>query len=512
MTPCRSMLTLFLLVAPTLAVAQTATVEVPGYGSVPLSDARATCVNGAGIGTLAGKGEGPRRAAVVEWGHLQLAAGPAEEGAWPQSERDLTYTDIEINWVPRGVVTSCWAVGRHDVATGLELRSLCDDDRAACRDAFGEAERDLVKDALRAKVKDRHDTMFVALSGIPDLATWQDPSKALERGCTWPQQAAAAGRFIDTDDLDAARASCLQLIELLTGTVEAEASALPCAGSWSQVPIDVAPAPHTDLGVLSAVEIASSKEVQLSMLRDKLMRMNPAAGGCDPAVLPTDRRALAAAFGATWNRGLVASYREAQIVRACSDDELPLADRLELCPDLRDGSNASCHRGDHEACDVLASMYIDGVGVEADEAAAFDVWQSSCNASHPPACEALKSRSDRIDDWFSSAIAASGAVVDAPIEDADDDGADIDADDAGLTEDSFARANGILASFGSALGPEWVSARAKQLFAAAIAAERQEEAGDIITLYGATLGEAWKTEASTELGALQKVLEKRSTP
>jgi len=504
------MWTLFLLIAPTLAVAQTATVEVAGYGSVPLSDARATCVNGAGIGALAGNGEGPRRAAVVEWGRLQLAEGPAEEGGWPRSERDLTYTDIEVNWVPRGVVTSCWAVGRHDVATGLNLRSLCDDDRAACRDAFAQAERDLVKDALRAKVRDRHDAMFVALSAIPDLATWQDPSKALERGCTWPQQAAAAGRFIDTDDLDAARASCLQLIELLTGTAAAEASAMPCAGGWSQIPTGVAPTPETDLGVLSAVEIASTTEVQLSMLRDKLTRMNPAAS-CDAAALPTDRRALAAAFGATWSDDLVASYREAQIVRACSDGSLPLADRLELCPDLLDGSDASCHRGDHEACDVLAAMYLEGIGVEADEASAFDVWQSSCNASHPPACEALKSRSDRIDDWFSSAVVAAGVAAEAP----DETRIDVDTEDpedANGTEDPFARANGILASFGSALGPEWVSERAKQLFTAAVAARREKEAGDIITLYGTTLGEAWKTEARTELGALQKLLEKRSAP
>lgn len=501
------LLILLLLAQGTTALAGPGdTVVVPGYGAVPLEDARATCTNGAGIGALAGPGDGPREAALVEWGRQKVAVHGADPEGWPRTEADLGYTDIEIPWVPRGVVTSCWAVGRYDVEQGLKLRATCDSDRSACRDAFAENEREVVQGALRAKVKHRKDGMFAALALLPNLSTWQSPAVALERACTWPQQASAAGRFIDTDDLQAARSACVQLMELITGDGAAEAAALPCAGPWAEWPSDVLRTPETDLGVQASIDVASSEEVQLSVWRDKLTRMNPAAV-CDASTARADLQPLALYFGATWSEGLRSAFRDAQSTKACLDDQLPLDERLALCPTLVESSERGCSSSDHVACDLLAQLYLEGAGVEEDEERAFDVWQASCNAAHGPACEALEKRSDRIDGWFDEAIAAAQRLAAAATSD------DPAAPSPPPPEaDPFQRASDLLAQFGSALGPEWVGGSAGELFDVAIAAEQAKTASDLLTLYGPTLGEAWKTEANKALGELKKELEKRKTP
>jgi hypothetical protein len=484
----------------------TTMVEVPGFGSVHIEAARATCTNGTGIGALAEPGEGRRVAALVEWGRNRLAAGT--DGSWPQRERDLTYTDVEVPWVPRGVVTSCWAVARHDIARGLELRALCDKDRTACRDSFAESDREAVAVALKGKVRDRKDEMFAQLATLPDLSSWHSPADALERACTWPQQAAAAGRFVDTDDLAAARSACVQALELLTGEAAARVGAMPCAGAWGQVPADVQPTPDTDLGMIHIVKVASSEDVELAKIADKLTRMNPGAG-CDVAAMPADQQSLALAFGTTWTSGLAKVFAEAQTTRACLDDSLPLAERLALCPTLVAGSDASCHRGDRTACDLLARLHLEGVGVPADEEAAFDVWQESCNASHGAACDALLERKDRIQEWLDAALdrardlAASTAPAAGPPP-------EVPSLEQAPGADPFVTANGLMARFGSALGPEWVSESAKALFDAAVAAEREKEANDILTIYGSTLSEEWENAARTRLGALQELLKKRS--
>ena len=453
------------------------TVDVPGIGVVPLADAVATCVDERPVGAVAAAA--PSRAPAFSAFARPLLDATEQRQAvfgedWPRTALDLDYVGSDLQWLPPGVTASCWAAGRAFVALGLEIRAACDG-KEGCKDRFAAEEQDMIKEAIKGKVKDRKDAAFASLAGIKGLRTWQSPRPLLDKACALPVQAAGRGWHFDVADLDAARASCGQLLVLIRGDAAADLATVPCGGA--ALPVGVLPSPLTDLGVTDV-----HVDVQVATILDKLTRMDTGLGACDA---PTR--------GSVWRGDTLARWRASQTSSACVDNALALADRLTLCPDLQRRATAACTARDHVACDLLARLYVEGVGVDADERRALETWQISCNAAHAPACAAIAERRPAIDAWWDEALDAADGVP---------PGTEVQ-------PDPFVTAHMLLAQFGAGLGAAWIRERSPALFDAALAGEQVKHARDVILLYGVSLGETWAADARDRLAKLEEAIAKR---
>ena len=454
------------------------TVEVPGVGPVPIADALATCRDGQSVGVLV-EANIDRTAAFTTVVENLLAADEATrlayfglEAPWPTRAIDGSYAGSELPWEPPGVTTSCTAAGMEMVRRGIELREACDQGKAACRDAFPASDQVALRQALKSVKPSGRLDGFLAEVGRADIASWASPRPLLEKACAAPMQAGTAMRFIDTHDLQAARLACVQLLTLIEGSVPELTSRLSCATPWRATAGVAAIESPTDLGVTG-----NHVEVQVTEILDKLDRSDPSAATCDTP------------WGSAW-RGHRQLWLDRQQARACSDDALPLPDRIHLCPDLLQQAEAACRASDLDQCALKARLHLEGVGTPQDTRAALDGWREACHAAHSPSCEAIAGHADQVQAWLDEALAlaGSGEVPEGatPSQDALD----------------------MIIGFGDALGPEWVKEQALRLFEVAMEAEAAKVASDVLALHGTMLGLEWSDVANLRLQKLEEKLGK----
>jgi len=457
-------------------------VEVAGVGTVPLSDAIATCVDRSPIGAVA-EADADRVPALTTV--LQGLLTVDEEtrntyfsrtDGWPHEEVDATYVGSELPWDTRAIATTCTAAGLELVRRGIALREACDGSKSDCREAFPASEHDRLSEALKStRAKGRRDK-FLAEVARAEITSWISPRPLLEASCALPQQAATAERFIDQDDLEAAQLACVQLLLMIDGDVPDLATELPCNTPWRDGYLAGIVETPTDLGVTDRYPDAQRKS-----LLDKLNRMDPFPAAC-------------ASPWASSHRGLDDSWLERQQARACTDAELALPDRLHLCPDLAERAEKGCRAGDHHQCHTLASMYMSGVGMEQDERAALDVWQDACHGADADSCASIVEHKALVQGWFDEAVAAPPPA----------EGEEVPA----ITP--ITQAMELLVGFGDALGQDWVSSEAVRVFEAALAHEDLKVASDVVSLYSDTLGREWAEQANEQVNALKKTLEERA--
>jgi hypothetical protein len=460
-----------------LAIAIAAdTVDVPGVGDVPVDDAVRTCIEGQPIGALAEASPQRRPAFGVVLDRLLRADASVRQGyfgiesPWPTAPLDATYVGDELPWEPPSVVPACTAAGLEMVRRGLAIRQACDTSKTACRDAFPADEQVALRQALKStKPKGRVDG-FLEEVGRAGVRSFTSPRPLLERACAAPMQAGTALRFLDTDDLDAARLACVQLLVLVEGE-RPDLSRLPCDTAWRDIAaLPVVESP-TDLGVTDTYP-----EVQVADVLDKLSRADAHAGTC------------AAPWASAW-RELDELWLDRQRARACDDDALPLSDRHHLCPNLLTRAEAACRASDLDQCLLLGQLHLEGVGTPADTRAALDVWQEACHGAHGPSCEAIAGRKELVQGWLDEALAIAAGEIPEGATPAQD-------------------ALQLVVGFGDALGPEWIEVQAERLFEAAMAIEQAKVASDVLSLHGDLLGDEWSDEANLRLQKLEEKLEK----
>lgn len=440
-----------------LAIAAAAdTVSLPGVGDVPLADALATCREGAPRGAVAQADAARVPAfqqvleALIPTDDRMRTAFFQHHATWPSQPLHATYVPTDtLPWWPRGVAAACHRAGLEMVQRGQALRARCDEGKAACREALGDADPDVLKEALKEiKPEGRVDGLMAAI-GAAGVAGFEAPGPLLLRACEVPREAGAAHRFIDRDDLDEARSACLQLLRLVEGRPPELERRVWCDTRWTRdaaSPITDLP---TDLGATAAL-----RDAQVESLLDHLLRADPEALACDwPA-------------GAAWRR-LDTAWREAQQQAACADEALPLPDRAQLCPDLAPRVREACSGGDIAACTLEGQLLAEGVEGPPDLDAALRRWLGPCEAGHAPACDAIAPHADRVSTWLQPAHDRLAAEATARTT----EGAEPLPPPEG--PDPVDEALALLDAYRGHLDPAWGPAEARRLFDAAVAARRR---------------------------------------
>ncbi len=133
----------------------------------------------------------------------------------------------------------------------------------------------------------------------------ETPRPYLDRACAAPATATAAGRFIDTDDLVAARRACLQSLAVIDSGLSEVVAGFDCDTPWR---ITSADRPHlievegTDLGLGGPRPDLRRQEVV-----DQLWRMDPSPGMCGEG------------WASGWRNDVPARWRAGQAAMACID-------------------------------------------------------------------------------------------------------------------------------------------------------------------------------------------------
>lgn len=487
---------LLLLSAPALA-APDARVDVPGVGTVKLEHAMQSCLDGVPRGDVRVATGNHRDAAfqLVLQGVLRLEPedrrayfGAPEGDVWPAVDADVS-VQPPLQWEPAGVVGACAAAGAWWVRRGLELAEVCPSSRAECLAAFAPEEQPVVKAALKAaKRKARHgrDPFFAALDAHDaEIEGWSSPRPYLQRACDAPQIAAGHGRFVDRDDLGAARRACLQL-RLLVSDAEAPAPLdLGCDTPWRDLSNDLehlVAAPHTDLGARAVF-----LDEQVDTLDDRLRRMDPSPATCS------------APWASVWRGGLARLWRDAQSKGACEDGWLRLADRAHLCPDLERVATEACEAGDTTSCGVAGALYLQGLGVDADEPRGARLLAGACRAGDSRSCSELTDRVRALNRWVNQRLRSTDPAVpgsrptgseQAPTPPGTPSRADLD------------EVHAVLLDVEPHLDPEWARAQRERLFERAVEAGHAALARTTLDVLARNADEGWLDEARARVDGL----------
>lgn len=466
---------LLLLALPQLALAQDAFVVLPGLGPVTLQDATNTCVEGQPTGSVAeALTRSPAREPAFQAVARALLTQSEEDrkaywrynfgAVWPEKEIDATYVPT-LDWVPAGVVPSCFAAGAWYAGVGLRTADACQGGRATCKDVWPPDDWDRVKDidVVKELPADGRDPFFLALHAFPEprLISYVNPMPFLVAACDAPGTAARQSRLLDDNDLLAARRACLQQLVLVQRTRLADL-ALPCNTPWSAIAADdphVWSGPHSDLGLTDRY-----RTEQIDTLRDRLQRMDPSIATCE------------APWAANWRKEQLKVWREGQTARACGDENLSLPDRARFCPTLYESQAASCDGGDAAACGRVASLLVSGTQVAADERLGTQKHLTACTGGVAPSCAELRNHASIITGFVSASLDRA-KPLEAPAEgepaapwpppDALRVGKAILPGDAGKR---LLEARGLIDSYGAHLDPAWLRGQASLLFDAAIVA------------------------------------------
>jgi hypothetical protein len=489
-----------------VAHAVDAFVVLPGLGPVTLADAAATCTDGHPVGSVAeaaARSVG-RQAAFQAVGGALLARPEADRRAywkhsgspaWPERERDVTYTPA-LEWVPLGVVTSCFAVGTWYAGVGLRTANACQKGRGSCKDMWPEADWERVKDIPVGKVtpEDARDPYFLALHALAEpLTAYRNPLPYLTAACDAPGNAARQARLIDVDDLLAARRACLQQYVLVQRTRLSHLG-LPCDTPWSAVVDDepqVWTGPYSDLGLTDRY-----RSEQVETLRDRLVRMDPNPGTCE------------APWAVNWRKDLLSLWRDGQTARACADDALALADRAALCPSLHADQRAACDGGDLAACDRVARLTRAGTQTQADEAEAARLFLRACDGGVEAACPELTGHAAVITSFAIDALARAAPLQ--PDAAAAHGGpwpppGSVRVGDAVIPADAgehLKTALGHVRAYAPHLDAAWARGQAVLVFDAALLAGDAGIADAVLADFGPRMDPAWLASATKRHGAL----------
>ena len=283
---------LFMIAAP--AIAGETLVDVPGVGNVPLKDASASCMAGTPVGEVTVAIGNTRFPAFQEVARGLASTDSATRTTyfkfnrsidWPSSDLQHLYVPEELPWVPIGVIGSCYAVGRHWIAAGVERAKECEP------------------------------------KGCKSLQLQTDPRPFLVRACKFPEKAAREGLFIDKNGLMAARWACLQQVVILEQRELRDFTDVNrCETPWTDVSGDqdhVTVYPASNLGLAEA-DLTN----QIKSATDGLKKMDPSPGTCGSG------------WAASWRKSLVDQWIASQQSSACKDERLSSEERAILCPEL----------------------------------------------------------------------------------------------------------------------------------------------------------------------------------
>lgn len=473
------MLQSILLALPFGAYAQDAFVVLPGLGPVTLGDAVATCQAGQPVGSVSdAAARAPSREAAFQGvARALLGRSDADRKAywkysssldWPTRELDVRYLP-DLEWVPAGVVPSCFAAGNWYAGVGLRTAAACQQGRSPCKEMWPDEDWARVKDVpiSRDPPADGRDPYFLALHALETpLTAYRNPQPFLAAACEAPGNAARQARLLDSNDLLAARRACLQQL-VLVQRVRLSHLGLPCDTPWSAVVDDdphVWTGSHSDLGLTDRY-----RSEQVDALRDRLLRMDPTAAACD------------APWAVNWRKDLLSVWTDGQRTRACGDDALALPDRAALCPTLFTAQSEACEGGDAAACERMARMLRDGTLTPADEVAATRRFLAACQGGATTACTELRAHAALISTFFHEALAAAQGGTDAST-------AEIAA--------SLRNARAVLDSYGAHLDSGWTRTQASLLFEAALTAGDAEVADRVLADFARQLDAAWLQAAA----------------
>jgi len=509
-----------------LAAVPVHAVELPRFGDVPLSDATESCLETHAVGAVLDAAREDRKAAFQMVAEGLMSLEPADrkkyfryhdDEIWPTHAAQASYQGA-VNFVPAGVLPSCYAVGMHWVREGHNISTTCAESKKECAALFSEQEQEMVKEALKeakASRDDHRDAFFrYLLSHEEELESWRSPLPFLMKACNYPQQATAESRFIDGTDLLVARWSCLQVRAIITRT-EVESFETGCDTSWTSVEGDagkVIGSTFTDLGLTDRY-----REEQLETLLDRLTRMDPSAATCE------------ADWAMNWRKSLVDLWREASQMKACYDKKLAVPDRAAICPELYDEQSMECMGGNAESCSLVAQMHFEGLGgLEVDVPVALSQYNKACNGEHAPGCEALKAQVATVDGWIEEKMAAASPEGWPPETAPNGDGqADAEPDAAGSTEGqgepgpdgsedaeppvyeapegaegAMKSAFGLIRTYGGSLGDDWTRAHARKLFDLAMVIQHGDMAEDVIGEWESLFDTAWLDEVTPKVSEL----------
>lgn len=449
-----------------------ARVQVLGVGTVPLEHAARTCEEEAPFGDIRVAAGNTRFAAFHDI-LTGLAAQPAafrgayfhkEADPWPSTEREIAYVP-PLPWYHAGLIGACEAAGAYWVRKGLHLAEVCRGKGRACREAFLPGEWSVVKGALKLANAPgaASDPLFVYLNAHDaQLESWSDPLPYLKKACDGPLRAAREGRFIDRDDLLAARRACLQIRLLTRRAAELAPLEQTCDTPWKEVEADLphlVTSPHTDLGI-------TADEAEYRWATERLARMDPSVVTCEGTQ------------GALWRTRHAELWREAQATGACIDDQLPLDTRLSLCPDLLPIAEASCADGDGDACARLAGFHLRGITVDVDVDRGTELLLDACKAGHRRSCVDLADRHEVVAGWITDRL------------------------EQGQRE-ALEQARDVVARYGPHLRGGWTHTQVQRVFDAAIAARYADLASALIDAFGPSAPDDWILASQAAVDALK---------
>lgn len=465
-------------------------VHVAGIGRVELDAAAEACLQASAAGS-------PTQARVPAFQAVARRLLEAGSGIrtsyfsyhsgldWPTEQVEVSYVG-DIVLTPPGRVAACTAVGQHWVREGLRIEAACADGKGSCKDAFPEAEWEIVKEALKvAKRADEGaaDPFFQALEDAGEgIASWTSPLPFLEQACDASRQAAAGSRFLDEQDLRAARLGCMQQLVLIQQAHPPRLSRLTCDTPWRKSDgdaVQLVASPTTDLAIT-----AKYVDDQLDVIYDRLERMNPWPAACGGD------------YAANWRKALVQVWRDSQLSRACSDETLDMEPRTKLCPSLLDDAEYACDDGDPAACLLLGRVRVEGFNRTPDLEAGLPFLLKSCTPTHNPGCLALLAQEPVLTGWFDAHLQATAPLPQEPLPDGAEPQEQAPKLPAGALE-SFASARTLLETYGDAMGSEWTSTRAQALFDAAMSAWLPDLAQAVLDTWGEPLDPVWLAVART---------------